>query len=73
MNFRGVLDIIPITDFREYITTDAEQISDRTSADIRYRCAIHSSSGSMMVIPRENKFVRMYIQITGVDSAGKMV
>ena len=39
----GVLDIVPITDF----------------PDIRMRCAIHSaSSGSVMVIPRENKLVR---------------
>ncbi|KAK5955407.1 hypothetical protein OHC33_003045 [Knufia fluminis] len=45
----GVLDIIPITDF----------------PDIRMRCAIHSeSSGSVMVIPRENKLVRLYIQLT---------
>ena len=36
----GVLDIVPITDF----------------PDIRMRCAIHSAnSGSVMVIPRENK------------------
>lgn len=44
----GVLDIVPITDF----------------PDIRMRCAIHSaSSGSIMVIPRENKLVRLYIQL----------
>ncbi|KAF7903981.1 hypothetical protein EAF00_001315 [Botryotinia globosa] len=48
----GVLDIIPITNF----------------PDIRMRCAIHSSkSGSMMVIPRENKLVRLYIQITTTE------
>ncbi|KAL4910070.1 hypothetical protein BDW74DRAFT_186316 [Aspergillus multicolor] len=36
----GVLDMVPITDF----------------PDIRMRCAIHSAdSGSIMVIPRENK------------------
>ncbi|EXJ83569.1 phenol 2-monooxygenase [Capronia coronata CBS 617.96] len=54
----GVLDIIPITDF----------------PDIRMRCAIHSaSSGSVMVIPRENKLVRLYIQLTtvGAGNAGK--
>lgn len=29
------------------------------------RCAIHSaSSGSVMIIPRENKLVRLYIQMT---------
>ncbi|ETI27668.1 hypothetical protein G647_00117 [Cladophialophora carrionii CBS 160.54] len=51
----GVLDIVPITDF----------------PDIRMRCAIHSeSSGSVMVIPRENKLVRLYIQLTTTENAG---
>ncbi|KAK5168431.1 uncharacterized protein LTR77_007001 [Saxophila tyrrhenica] len=51
----GVLDIIPITDF----------------PDIRMRCAIHSaSSGSVMVIPRENKLVRLYIQLTTTEKTG---
>lgn len=50
----GVLDIVPITDF----------------PDIRMRCAIHSAShGSVMVIPRENKLVRLYIQLTTTDGA----
>lgn len=54
----GVLDIIPITDF----------------PDIRSRCAVHSaSSGSLMVIPRENKIVRLYIQLTEIkpDASGR--
>ncbi|KAK5133017.1 hypothetical protein LTR08_008304 [Meristemomyces frigidus] len=51
----GVLDIIPITDF----------------PDIRMRCAIHSaSSGSLMIIPRENKLVRLYIQLTTTEKIG---
>ncbi|KAL2223109.1 FAD binding domain protein [Thermoascus aurantiacus ATCC 26904] len=51
----GVLDIIPITDF----------------PDIRMRCAIHSAnSGSVMVIPRENKLVRLYIQLTTTEKGG---
>ncbi|CAK7206201.1 hypothetical protein SEUCBS139899_008987 [Sporothrix eucalyptigena] len=50
----GVLDIVPITDF----------------PDIRMRCAIHSAeSGSVMVIPRENKLVRLYIQITTTEKS----
>ncbi|KAI9843805.1 MAG: hypothetical protein M1837_006065 [Sclerophora amabilis] len=54
----GVLDIIPITDF----------------PDIRMRCAIHSeSSGSVMVIPRENKLVRLYIQITETTESGEPI
>ncbi|KAG5804942.1 hypothetical protein H9Q74_010417 [Fusarium xylarioides] len=52
----GVLDIVPITDF----------------PDIRQRCAIHSaSSGSVMVIPRENKLVRLYIQLTTTAKIGE--
>ncbi|KAI8938376.1 hypothetical protein NX059_004271 [Plenodomus lindquistii] len=54
----GVLDIIPITDF----------------PDIRMRCAVHSAaSGSMMVIPRENKLVRLYIQLNEIklDANGR--
>ena len=38
------------------------------------RCAIHSAdSGSVMVIPRENKLVRLYIQLNEVNAAGKQV
>lgn len=54
----GVLDIVPITNF----------------PDIRMRCAIHSAdAGSVMVIPRENKLVRLYIQLqsTEVGAGGK--
>ena len=48
----GVLDIVPIIDF----------------PDIRMRCAMHSaSSGSVMVIPRENKLVRLYVQLTTTE------
>lgn len=51
----GVLDIVPITDF----------------PDIRMRCAIHSANaGSVMVIPRENKLVRLYIQLTTTEKIG---
>ena len=38
------------------------------------RCAVHSeSSGSLMVIPRENKLVRLYIQLTEIkpDASGR--
>ncbi|KAK0366820.1 hypothetical protein LTR02_005752 [Friedmanniomyces endolithicus] len=51
----GVLDIVPITDF----------------PDIRMRCAVHSAThGSVMVIPRENKLVRLYIQLTNTSKVG---
>lgn len=54
----GVMDVVPITDF----------------PDIRMRCAIHSAeSGSLMVIPRENRLVRLYIQLKEVvpDASGR--
>lgn len=54
----GVMDIVPITDF----------------PDIRMRCAIHSAeNGSLMVIPRENGLVRLYIQLKEVvpDATGR--
>ncbi|KAI1431911.1 FAD binding domain-containing protein [Xylaria sp. CBS 124048] len=51
----GVVDIVPITDF----------------PDVRNRCMIHSAdSGSMMLIPRENGLVRLYIQLTEVSTDG---
>ncbi|MCJ1474722.1 hypothetical protein MMC13_003382 [Lambiella insularis] len=31
--------------------------------DIKMKCTIHSGNGSIMVIPRENNLVRLYIQI----------
>ncbi|KAK7951034.1 phenol 2-monooxygenase [Apiospora aurea] len=53
----GVMDIVPITDF----------------PDVRTRCMIHSASnGSLMIIPRENKLVRLYIQLTEVSTGGRV-
>ena len=38
------------------------------------RCAIHSAdSGSIIVIPREKKLVRLYIQLNEVSSKDKQV
>lgn len=31
--------------------------------DIKMKCTIHSDAGSIMIIPRENKLVRLYIQL----------
>ncbi|KAL5341421.1 FAD binding domain-containing protein [Aspergillus crustosus] len=46
----GVIDIIPITDF----------------PDIRQSCAIHSDKfGSVMTAPREDRLVRLYVQLNG--------
>lgn len=44
----GVMDIYPLTDF----------------PDIRRKCTIHSSSGNLLIIPREGgSLVRFYIQL----------
>lgn len=54
----GVLDIVPITDF----------------PDIRSRCQIHgASAGSLMVIPRERKLVRLYIQLKEIEVVEQQV
>ncbi|KAK1585144.1 FAD binding domain-containing protein [Colletotrichum navitas] len=50
----GVMDIVPITDF----------------PDIRFRTIINSTSGAVMVIPRENRIVRLYIQLKEVTAGG---
>ena len=48
----GVLDMVPLTNF----------------PDIRKRGAIHSKdSGSIMIIPRENDIVRLYIQLNEIE------
>ncbi|KAE8132628.1 hypothetical protein BDV38DRAFT_287547 [Aspergillus pseudotamarii] len=44
----GVLDVFPITDF----------------PDIRRRSIIKSRFGNLMIIPRERKLVRMYVQVS---------
>ncbi|EEQ90998.2 FAD monooxygenase [Blastomyces dermatitidis ER-3] len=37
--------------------------------DILTKCTIHSDSGSVMVIPRENNMVRLYVQISSSTDA----
>ncbi|KXG45467.1 Monooxygenase, FAD-binding [Penicillium griseofulvum] len=44
----GVIDVIPVTDF----------------PDIRKRCIIKSKAGHMMIIPREERLVRFYVQLS---------
>lgn len=48
----GVVDMIPKTDF----------------PDIRNKCAIHSRTGSCMIIPREGDIVRLYLQLSDDDA-----
>ena len=48
----GVVDMIPTTNF----------------PDIRNRTAIHSNTGSCMIIPREGDVVRLYIQLSDDDA-----
>ncbi|KAJ5766030.1 uncharacterized protein N7511_003646 [Penicillium nucicola] len=44
----GVIDLIPLTDF----------------PDIRKRCIVKSDAGQLMIIPRERKLVRCYIELS---------
>ena len=72
----GVIDLVPITDFRKSIprARSARKLKDRlltgVIADIRQACSIHSvSSGSILLIPRERKLVRIYVQLTDIKNA----
>lgn len=63
----GVIDIIPITDFRK---SEANLNASDTFAywphlaDIRQTCVIRSAAhGNIMIAPREGKLIRMYIQL----------
>ncbi|PLB49808.1 2-polyprenyl-6-methoxyphenol hydroxylase [Aspergillus steynii IBT 23096] len=49
----GVIDCIPVTDF----------------PDIRKRCIIKSRVGNIMIIPRERRLVRFYIQLSPTVAA----
>ncbi|OTB01595.1 hypothetical protein M426DRAFT_14344 [Hypoxylon sp. CI-4A] len=49
----GVIDGVVKTDF----------------PDIKMKCTIHSENGSVMIIPRENNMVRLYIQIASSTDA----
>ncbi len=74
---RGVLGIVPITNFRKLcypLLRGFRCLCPLSSADIRMRCAIHSeNAGSVMVIPRKDKLVRLYIQITTTEKEGNPV
>ena len=50
----GVMDFIPLSNF----------------PDIRISCVIHSSSGSIMTLPRENGLVRFYVQLEQSSAIG---
>lgn len=49
----GVMDIVPLSDF----------------PDMRQSCVIHSNSGSVMTVPRENRLLRLYVQLGRNDQS----
>ncbi|KAG1735885.1 FAD binding domain-containing protein [Suillus paluster] len=51
----------------DYIWGVVDVIADTDFPDIRNRSAIHSTSGSCMIIPREGEKVRFYIQLSDSD------
>jgi phenol 2-monooxygenase (NADPH) len=67
----GVVDIVPITDFRTYSMQSSfpTDLLTLVPADIRLSCSIHSSkAGSMMTFPREDRLVRFYVQLAETGS-----
>jgi len=51
----------------EYIWGVVDIVADTDFPDVRNRSAIHSTSGSCMIIPREGDKVRFYIQLSDSD------
>ncbi|KAG9313140.1 FAD-binding monooxygenase [Chiua virens] len=51
----------------DYIWGVLDMIIDTNFPEIRYRTAIHSTSGSAMIIPREGDLIRLYIQLSDKD------
>ena len=71
-----LLRSLPVTDDDhtaiDYIWGVIDTVPETNFPDIRNRCAIHSESGSCMVIPREGDKVRLYVQLSDkqvVDAA----
>lgn len=67
----GVMDIIPLTDFRK--NPFARGISWGQNAltgvaDIRQSSVIHSEDGSVMTVPREDRLVRLYVQLEQTEA-----
>lgn len=46
-----------------YVWGVMDGVVETSFPDIKMKCTIHSEHGSIMVIPRENNMVRLYIQI----------
>lgn len=50
----GVMDVVPLTNF----------------PDIRSTSTVQSNNGSMLIIPREKRLTRLYVQMAEVDASG---
>ncbi|KAG6020057.1 hypothetical protein E4U40_006434 [Claviceps sp. LM458 group G5] len=53
----------------EHIWSVVDGVVKTNFPDIRMKCTVHSRHGSIMVIPREDNMVRLYVQIT--SSSGR--
>jgi 2-polyprenyl-6-methoxyphenol hydroxylase-like FAD-dependent oxidoreductase len=60
----AVMDGVVKTDFPDIRVTSKAHVNDTALTIMpQMKCTIHSEHGSIMVIPRENNLVRLYIQI----------
>jgi phenol 2-monooxygenase len=63
----GVLDIIPLTNFREFWPVGSSlrfaKKKGLCAADIRKRSIVKTKHGTLMMIPRERKLVRIYVEL----------
>ncbi|EIW83429.1 hypothetical protein CONPUDRAFT_164380 [Coniophora puteana RWD-64-598 SS2] len=64
---RKALGITMDGDQTEHIWGAVDLVPDTDFPDIRNRSTIHSVNGSIMIIPRENNMVRLYVQLSNQD------
>ncbi|KAI0695048.1 hypothetical protein C8T65DRAFT_710902 [Cerioporus squamosus] len=51
----------------KFVVGADDMVPDTDFPDIRCKCAIHSTNGSCMIIPREGDLIRLYIQLSDRD------
>lgn len=64
MYFRSLISVSISVSLSEAIHIAMSKPANVKPADIRRRCIIRSQFGNLMIIPRERKIVRLYVQVS---------
>ncbi|KAJ5179364.1 hypothetical protein N7492_002574 [Penicillium capsulatum] len=65
----GVIDVVPISNFRSYPESRTIQaMTDKGVADIRRLSIVTNTAGTILVIPRERRLVRLYVPVQTIEA-----